>query len=98
MDIQAPLVYHLRHLLIAEWVGKIPAHTQQDDFRLVVTPFKEVGLGHVDRSARDTSFSAYHLPRFLQHNRKGCSRACPHSLVCLSHLMRIKIQELVDDW
>ena len=90
MNIQSPLIHHLCHLSIGEWVGEIPAHAQQNDFRFIVSPLKGVELGHGNENEQTRSLTLPSADPVFATQPKMAQVAVLTVLTQITHQLRIK--------
>jgi hypothetical protein len=57
IDVQTPLSHHLFKIAITERVAQVPAHTQQNDFGLEMTPFERALIAHEGNSSAVLEYS-----------------------------------------
>ena len=51
---EAALPHHFFEVAITEGEAQIPAHAEEDDLGLIVTPLEEIGFGHRQTSEEDS--------------------------------------------
>jgi hypothetical protein len=57
INVQSPLQHHLFEVAIAERIPQIPAHTQQNDLGLKMTPFERTRMAHAGNSSAVLEYS-----------------------------------------